>query len=309
MDKFELKKNLWENGMQFCFNKLYSSLNPKSAYYNDVIHLNLRLKLVEEEFNIKNIVSREERNLELARLQIALLEYIDQLSHEDFVSSLDILNSGIQADERKFNHFWRSFFDRKTSVVIGTYYSERFRAWEASTMMGTGDALALGKMLGVLNRVGVKGIEVVPTYNFSGDRYQNNLILLGGPDANEVTRRVFERLSTKLKFGNPDKNEISLRDSKSGTGYFSKYDSRNQVVGDYGMAFKTKNPFNPEATVIIIAGCFGFGTCAAAEIFENDNLICQGDGYQVNSEFEALVYSDIINDWVQSPILIQYYPL
>lgn len=176
-------------------------------------------------------------------------------------------------------------------------------------MMGTGDALALGKILGVLNRVGVKGIEVVPTYNFSGDRYQNNLILIGGPDANEITRRVFERMSTNLKFGNPDKNEISFRDSKSKTGYFSKYDSQNRVVGDYGLAFKTKNSFNPEATVIIVAGCFGFGTCAAAQVFENDNFIRQADSYQVNSEFELLVYSEVINDWVQSPKLIQYYPL
>lgn len=68
MDRFELKKIIWESGMQFCFSKLYACLNPKSAYYNDIIHLNLRLKLIEEEFTIKNIVSREDRNLELARL-------------------------------------------------------------------------------------------------------------------------------------------------------------------------------------------------------------------------------------------------
>lgn len=293
--------------MDLCFEKLYEMLSPTSDYYNVVIHLKMRYQRVTNE-EYKGIISAENKNLELNKIQIALIEFVDKLDEIDFEESNQENSKKTQTNQKKLNHFWKPFFDFKTTIVIGTYYGERFRAWEASTLMATGDAIALGTIMGVLNNVGIKEIDIVPTYNFSGDRYKNNLILLGGPDTNKLTREVYDRLDTNFKFGNPEKNEITLYDSNENLKYFPKYNSNDEVIGDYGFAFKSKNPFNPETDVIILAGCFGFGTCSAAQLFES-NRILEKIEKNDREEFEALVYSDVIKDWVQKPKLIKSYKL
>lgn len=306
MKKYELKKYLMKS-MDLCFEKLYEMLSPTSDYYNDIIHLKMRYDRIYGE-QLKGIVSEDNRNLELNKVQVALIEYLDKLEDSDLDVSNKPNTSRPQSSEKQFNHFWKPFFENKTTIVIGTYYGDRFRAWEASTLMGTGDALALGIIMGVLNNVGITNIDVVPTYNFSGDRYQNNLILLGGPDANKLTREFYNKMETNLKFGNPDINEITLKDSKVGLRYGPKYGKNSRVIGDYGFAFKTENPYNPESQVILLAGCFGFGTCSAAQLFESSRLLNEINK-SPNDEFEALVYSDVINDWVQKPSIIKSYKL
>ena len=58
-------------GIDFCFDKLYETLSPKSYYYNDIIHLKMRYSRVENETNM-NLISFSEKNLELDRIQVAL---------------------------------------------------------------------------------------------------------------------------------------------------------------------------------------------------------------------------------------------
>ncbi|TVL97340.1 MAG: hypothetical protein CV087_22455 [Candidatus Brocadia sp. WS118] len=291
-------------GIDNCFDKLSNSLSPTSYYYDDIIHLKGRYNRLKREVNL-DVVSSQDKNIEINKIEIALIEYINKFKEEDF----QILEKKDDNEESSFNHFWKPFFDGRTTIVIGTYYGERFRAWEASTLMATGDAIALGTIMGTLNNVGVKNIDVVPVYNFSGDRYQDNLVLLGGPDANKLTREFYSKLDTKFKFGNPDKNEISLFDSYDKSTYFSHFNNKNQVTGDYGFAFKTINPLNPETSIIIIAGCLGFGTCAAAQLFESSRLLSAIKGYEGENGFEALVFSEIINDWTQKPKIIKSYKL
>lgn len=305
MKKLEYKKYMMK-GVDHCFDKLYDALSPDSYYYNDIIHLKSRYDRVSKETN-KNLISFSEKNLEMDRIQVALLEYIDKLEDEDFSENITSNKSKTEKVENSFNHFWKTFFETKTTVVIGTYYSEKYNAWEASDLIGIGSALALSSILGTLNRTGVKNIDVITTNNFSGDKYKDNLVLVGGPDANILTRETYERLSTNLRFGNPDKNEISLSDAKEKKTYFAKYNSQRQVIGDFGFAFKTPNPFNPDSTAIIIAGCFGFGTFAAAQLFENERLLAKVEGFEDSQGFEALVYADVINDWTQKPQIICSY--
>lgn len=292
--------------IDLCFEKLYEMLSPTSNYYNDIIHLKMRYNRITEEQH-KGIISVENRSLELNNIQVALIEFVNKLEDSDFETTNESNSQKSKSDEEQFNHFWKPFFEHKTTIVIGTFDEDRFRAWEASTLMGTGDALALGIIMGVLNNVGITNIDIVPTYNFTGDRYQNNLILLGGPDANKLSREFYNTMKTNLNFGNPDINEITLYDSNENLNYLPKY-KNSKVTGDYGFVFKTENPYNPETNVILLAGCYGFGTCSAAQVFESNRLLDEINKSKKGG-FEALVYSDVINDWVQKPKIIKSYEL
>src|SRR5262245_4565580 len=83
---------------------------------------------------------------------------------------------------------WRPFSDGPCTIVVGTYYDKNIQMFEASALIGTGDALALGRLLAMLSRVRPQPCDVLPSTGFPGDRLQSNLILIGGPDVNEVSR-------------------------------------------------------------------------------------------------------------------------
>lgn len=301
--KNELKQALMK-GMDACFDAISKSLSPASYYFDDIIHLKGRYNRIKREVNL-DIVAIQEKNIELNRIEIALIEYINKFEEEDF----QILHNAAFDTESGFHHFWSPFFGNRTTIVIGTYYGERFRRWEASTLMGTGDGIALGIIMGALNKVGVKDIDVIPAYNFSGDRYKDNLVLIGGPDANTASRHFYEKMTTNLRFSNPDLNQISLFDATDSSTFFPHFDKQEQVSGDYGISIKTQNPYNSEADIILIAGCYGFGTCSAAQLFESTQLLNKLDGYESENGFEALTYSDIISDWTQKPRIVRSYKL
>jgi hypothetical protein len=178
-----------------------------------------------------------------------------------------------------------------------------------SSLMGTGDALALGQVLGALHTLNAQNYKILPSHNFPGDRLQGNLILIGGPDANEITEKVVERLSMRLKFGDPNSHIISITDSSNGKIYIPKRNASNIAVEDYGVIVKAPNPFNPEKTVILLAGSFGHGTHGAATVLASEYLLNQISIAAEGKSFEAIVHTDVVNDWPQTPTLIQVYPL
>ena len=54
------------------------------------------------------------KNTEANKIEIALIEIINKFEEEDFLVNNDMDNTR----ESKFNHFWKSFFDIKTTIVI-----------------------------------------------------------------------------------------------------------------------------------------------------------------------------------------------
>lgn len=99
-----------------------------------------------------------------------------------------------------------------------------------------------------------------------GNPYAENLILIGGPDYNRVTR-VFMK-HTPFEFLEKDEVTI-LRHQESGKEFESKFVDYNGIeeITDYGFFLKISNPNNPNKKVVMINGIHTYGVYGAAKCF------------------------------------------
>ncbi|MEU9480936.1 hypothetical protein [Streptomyces sp. NPDC048191] len=102
-----------------------------------------------------------------------------------------------------------------------------------------------------------------------------NLLVLGGPAVNDVSRRTFGAIQDTLPVSiNLEEVAITIANRR----YAPEYDSEGQkVVKDYGLVVRCQNPFDPshKTAAFIVMGCHGFGTAGSAQLLRDRNLARQ----------------------------------
>jgi hypothetical protein len=97
-----------------------------------------------------------------------------------------------------------------------------------------------------------------------------HLILIGGPDYNEFTRRVLEERVTQFGYRSPYLDEKSKTTPEEIVIYkrpageeFCEFTNES----DYGYFERIKNPRDPQKNIILIGGCHTIGVTGAAKAF------------------------------------------
>jgi len=205
--------------------------------------------------------------------------------------------------------FWRPFITGRMSVVLGRFRG--LNGFEASGVVGAGDNLALKDLADHFAAIGFKRFTVY--YNdqlgwsdvVEESPLRGNLILLGGPDANSLTREVLERLTLGIEFlevsaggwerirqGGVSVGSVAapprrwsmmtgtaarwwVREESQWRGPVVYDPSADRVYGpvvragviqsDCGIVIRCANPFNPASEVMIFCGSYGYGTWAAVQ--------------------------------------------
>jgi hypothetical protein len=142
-----------------------------------------------------------------------------------------------------------------------------------------------------------------------GDALKHPLILLGGPDANEITDKASKLLRTTLRFGNPNIHEISFLDisAKPPRVYKPNDATSQQSESDLGFICKAPNPFATDKPALIIAGSFGYGTWAAARYLMSSEFLGSRDA--TYPSLEGLIETDIVLDTPQRIRPLVFRPL
>jgi hypothetical protein len=102
-----------------------------------------------------------------------------------------------------------------------------------------------------------------------------NLLILGGPAVNDVSRRAFEVVQHTLPVG------INLQEIAITVGnrrYAPEYSPDTQrVVKDYGLVVRCRNPFDLShgTYAFLVMGCHGFGTAGTAQLLRDPGLAGQ----------------------------------
>ncbi len=113
------------------------------------------------------------------------------------------------------------------------------------------------------------------------DDLKNNLILIGGPGVNFVTARINSKLPIKFEKIKDQGNYYS--------GFHSNVSGKNYYEEGYGIIVKTKNPFDKNKDILVIAGRRMAGTRAAILAFlQKFDEICKGNSY------DSKVYARIV---------------
>ncbi|WP_164904800.1 hypothetical protein [Streptomyces cyaneus] len=102
-----------------------------------------------------------------------------------------------------------------------------------------------------------------------------NLLILGGPAVNDVSRRAFEAIQDRLPVSiNLEEVAITIANRR----YAPEYDAEvHKVVKDYGLVVRCQNPFDPSrgTAAFLVMGCHGFGTAGSARLLRDPGLARQ----------------------------------
>jgi hypothetical protein len=142
-----------------------------------------------------------------------------------------------------------------------------------AAIMASGDVRSFGEVLGTL-KTRCKKIPIKHYFAeaFPKENYRKNIVSIGGPIFNEVTRNLLPEVDWKVRFENstlvdeefPAAGILRLEETMEGS--------------EYGFALKAINPEGAaESKVIIIAGCATFGVLAATRwvsVLEDECNLC-----------------------------------
>lgn len=186
--------------------------------------------------------------------------------------------------------YWRRLTDQEVVIVVGKH--DFPEGYEAAGLVGVGDVLALGEIIAQLRSISFKKYKIVVADSADNDDCQKNLILLGGADMNSVSRSFIEATSKvrKITFGNPDKHEISF--NLEGKSYGSALGTNRT---DAAAITFTRSPFHAQSFVLLLSGCYGTGTLAAAQMTCWDKAFHRRV-WRLN-QFESAITCQVRNNW------------
>ncbi len=199
-------------------------------------------------------------------------------------------------------NFWRPLVSRDLALVLGDGFPDLPPSFEASGVVGQGDLLASTELIAHFSAMGLPKLSpVFADRTVGGDPggrgLRRNLVLLGGQDANTLTKACLLRLkcSYELEWPQDSQNAASTLEVTSGvlqpsiveasgeewrpprlrpteyaegtTQVYEPVAADKKIVRDYGVIIRARNPFlfegRQDKRVVLIYGCYGFGTRAA----------------------------------------------
>lgn len=140
--------------------------------------------------------------------------------------------------------------------------------------------------------------------SLSADVFNSNVVVLGGPHNNSVTRDLMKAIGASFTYAEDD-NALSLRTEAQLVTLRSVSDANGILERDVGYFGWFLNPFNRKNRVVMCHGCHTFGTLGASVAFSDSNLaienglalreIWAGDLHQVE-RLECIFYVPILEN-------------
>jgi len=225
---------------------------------------------------------------------ITVLNWIIPLCIGYFVSRL----WSYVREKRPLLALWRPFLVGQTIVVFSEipYPDEDLKqVMEVGGLIASkNESIALGELSQFLSSIGSSDIK----FHSSGsklDLTQTNLILLGGPINNPVSKKVFEKINSPLQF--LDHKIIDSEEQIT----FSPTEGKN----DFGLVIIGENPYSQSRQMMILAGSYATGTQAAVRAIITPSLIIKivKNYVKKNRKSVFVVKTEIVEGQIQMPTI------
>lgn len=176
-------------------------------------------------------------------------------------------------------------------IILSTSHAYDTGEYQRPTT-GVGQTKAIALLAPSLVRahrsVDLQGI--ILSVNSRGDDLEGDLLLIGGPKTNEVTKTTLGKLADH--FGIAQHESVIQAGSRSFVGNVEG----GEVSEDYGIVIRAESPFASGRRVVILSGSHTFGTVTAARYFAEAKL--------PRTDFAVVVRSDIIDGHALKPELV-----
>lgn len=133
---------------------------------------------------------------------------------------------------------------------------------------GIGQLRALGQIIESLGKAyNIRIQNILLSINQIQNQIENDIILLGGPKNNEITKLFLDKIKS-LKILYQKNSTIYWQMNKTNVEY-SGISKDKKVVKDYGIAVRMKNPFDSrrQSYISLFSGSHTYGTIASAQYF------------------------------------------
>ena len=204
---------------------------------------------------------------------------------------------------RPLRKFWRKFLKEGCAVIVPSVpesYSE------ASLLGGVSDLRAQAEIAGTLSSLNPQKEIRCLEARFAAPWLSGNLVLIGGPITNSVTRRFIQEFKRNgrllFDFQNHD---LCIYVGEERRRWMAEWNSEGDITLDYGLIYRGSNPYDERYEIIILAGCHGFGTYGAAKAVLKPEIVNELAGRELIAVIKIHVYEGI----PQTPILVFSYIL
>jgi len=203
--------------------------------------------------------------------------------------------------------FWRPFSaEQGVRVIAGGHGS--LRPWEASGLVGVGEIEAVRELQMIWAENHFGQMELVVSDAEQAGVVNGDLIALGGPDSNWLTKRLDQTQPGNIRFGNPERHEITITDYLADRYYFPAGGGRRPVTMDVGVIKMLANPFARDRKALIMAGSYGYGTWAAPILVRNKTFL-DHPVIRSGEPFECLFTVPVVAGRPEDPRICAVYPL
>jgi hypothetical protein len=157
---------------------------------------------------------------------------------------------------------------KQPAIDLLPHIEGHLRDQEPAGLMGRGDHEAIVRVQAGLARAGLPNTLPVRADHELGERRKSNLIVVGGPDVNSVTKELLQLLQCTVTIARDDSDRNGVEDLIHNQRYEMK--SGDQETRDYGILIKAPSPYQEGKHVVILAGAYGFGCMAAGYLAVNE---------------------------------------
>lgn len=176
---------------------------------------------------------------------------------------------------RRSRAFWgKSIGSSKIIILLGSLSDEliaRTPEFEPTGVVGLGDARAAHELAAYFSRLGVTAKIAYANSPLAGQG-SNNIVLLGAEESNPLIKGAFDEVASTFRFDTS--LPMKLHDGLRNKSYVAEMRG-DQVAVDYGTLIRTRNPYAPEHTLVMIGGIYGFGTWGGVRLLNDKRFIKQ----------------------------------
>lgn len=180
-------------------------------------------------------------------------------------------------------HFWGAGVRKgRTVLCLGSFKASdlgpymKVEEFEPSGLAGLGDAKALHELTSMLSKMGIYIHMSYSDSPLSGET-RENLVLLGGDQVNDlvvVTRQTGTVSNLEYKLPEPVTlpEPATLYDRFTEISYKAQREN-GQITVDYGRLIRSTNPYNPDRTLVMISGIYGYGTLGGVRLLSDKHFL------------------------------------
>lgn len=157
---------------------------------------------------------------------------------------------------------WGNFRDSRVEVIITT--APETSQGEFSNLVFPAEAVAASEIQTFLARNLGADCRMNFSASFSESKFDRNLVVVGGPVHNHITKLLLENIPEPLGFKFTG-HGISVDDGTSFGAVFSEGNTgKEEIKSDIGVVVHVRNPLSEGSFVTLIMGSRTFGCLAAA---------------------------------------------